>query len=130
MGGAVARPTADHVWSAVSSALDQSSDADADFDSRPALDARGAPWPLFVSLLVANGWFLWPKGFPHRAAGGSVEGRYLNAILRLVVFIAAWGAAFWLLPGLWVGAGLAVWAAWITPRIKVINDEFQNEAVS
>ncbi|MEO1913688.1 MAG: hypothetical protein ABGW98_07505, partial [Myxococcales bacterium] len=59
IGGAVARPTAHYVFDLVSKALASATSdtaaADAELDTNPELDSRGIPWPLFMSLLVANG---------------------------------------------------------------------------
>jgi len=136
-GGATERPTAEHVWSKVRDALNASTTgsdpsradrdvADARLDDHPQLDARAVPWPLFVALMVANGWFVWPRGFPHLAHGPSPNRRVLFSMLRLVLFTAAWCWAFAALPTLWVAAALAAWVGWITPRIRVIHDEFQH----
>jgi hypothetical protein len=125
MGGASERPTAEHVWSSVSRAL-ESEGPDAALDEDPPLDSRGIPWPVFVSLLVANGWFVAPRGFAQRQNGPSAESRVVRAGLRLLGFAGAWAAAFWWLPTLWVVAALAGWAAWIAPKVKFVNDEFQD----
>ncbi|MEN8158624.1 MAG: hypothetical protein ABFS41_00985 [Myxococcota bacterium] len=125
MGGATERPTAEHVWSRVESAL-ESAGPDTALDSDPPLDSRGVPWPLFVSLLVANGWFVRPRGFAHLEGGPPPQVRAQWALFRVVGFAAAWIAAFTWLPTLPVAAGLAGWIAWITPRIRVLNAEFQN----
>jgi len=120
MGGATERPTAEHVWSRVSEALAAGDGAaDAAPDSAPPLDSRGLPWPLFASLLVANGWFLNPRGF--RSAS-----RVIVAGVRLLAFIAAWVLAFAWLPSLAVAAALAVWIAWITPKVRWLGREFQH----
>ena len=120
MGGATERPTAEHVWSRVSEALAAGDGAaDAAPDSAPPLDSRGLPWPLFASLLVANGWFLNPRGF--RSAS-----RVIVAGVRLLAFIAAWVLAFAWLPSLAVAAALAVWIAWITPMVRWLGREFQH----
>ena len=130
LGGAAARPTAEHVYASVSRALADSAASgeakDADLDADPVLDSRGIPWPLFVSVLVANGWFIAPRPFPFRVAGPSVKTRILRAILRIPVFVAMWGIALVLLPPVWVGLAFVAWAAWLTPRIRFINEQFQN----
>ncbi len=128
MGGAAERPAAEHVWSAVSRALDEpAGGTDAPMDEKPRFDTRGVPWPLFVALLVANGWCVSPRGFPHSSAGPATTLRVRRALLRIPVFVAAWVAAFWLLPTVWAGAALTLWVAWITPRIRFVHLEFQNE---
>ena len=68
MGGATERPTAAYVFDNVSRELAVSAApgeaVDAELDTNPKLDSRGLPWPVFMSLLVANGWFIKPKPFP------------------------------------------------------------------
>lgn len=127
VGGALERPTGDHVWSEVSRALEGAPDAgDAALDAAPPLDSRAPPWPLFVALLVANGWFVHPRGFEQRSRGSSVQTRLRIALLRGVLFAAAWITAFVTLPALAVAAALALWIAWITPQIRWLNREFQD----
>ncbi len=119
MGGAVERPTAEHTWTQVAHALESGANAgDAALDGDPPLDSVGIPWPIFASLLVANGWFLNPRGFQSsravRAAGG-----------RLLAFVAAWVGAFAWLPTLPVAAALAAWTAYIAPKVRWVGQEFQ-----
>ena len=101
----------------------------AELDRKPKLDSRGIPWPLFVSLLVANGWFIKPRPFGFMSHGPSVERRAKRAVLRIPFFLAAWGIAFAQLPIAWVGLALLGWAAWLTPHIRFINKQFQTEPV-
>ncbi len=126
IGGAVARPTAPHVWKRVQAALEESADApDVRHDDDPVLDARPVPWPVFVALLLANGWFLRPVGFAQRT-GDPVSRRQRNAMLRILFFAAAWVAACIVLP-LWIVAlAFACWAAMVMPGIRMINKRFQN----
>lgn len=124
VGGAVERPTAAHVWSSVAASLDGNGDVpDAALDRDPSLDSRGPPWLLFVSLLIANGWFL-------RARGFSSPRRIPWAGIRILGFVSLWAAAFAWLPSLVVAVALGAWAAWIVPQVRFIHEEFQNEAVS
>jgi hypothetical protein len=129
MGGATERPTAGHVWSSIARALEQDA-PDAELDRDPPLDSRGVPWPIFVSLLVANGWFVEPRGFAFREGGPTTGQRVRRAALRALGFAGAWIAAFVWLPTLPVALGLTAWIAWITPRIRVINEQFQNVKVA
>jgi len=120
MGGAVERPTAEHVWKGIASALERgASAADAPLDTDPALDSSGIPWPVFASLLIANGWFVNARGFRS-------ERRVLWAGARLLAFAGAWIAAFAWLPALPVAAALAVWVAYITPKVRWVGQEFQD----
>ncbi len=128
IGGATERPTAEHVWAVVSEALQAPADTpDAALDADPPLDSRGIPWPLFVILLLANGWFVRARPFLYLPDGPTANRRARSAMVRVAFFLAGWVAAFATLPTLWVGAALAAWVAWIIPSIRVINDECQNE---
>lgn len=120
MGGASERPTAEHVWGRIAEAIEHGASAgDAPLDPDPPLDMKGAPWPVFVSLLIANGWFLEGRGFESRR-------RIARAGLRLVGFVAAWIAAFVLLPAIPVAAVFALWVAYITPKVRWLGREFQD----
>ena len=126
-GGALMRPTADHVWASIRERLGAgSAAADAPHDDAPTLDSQPIPWLLFVTLLTANGWFVSPRGFDQRGRSDSVAGRVRRAALRIPFFVAAWIAAFVFLPSIWVLAALGVWMAAISPRILFIHREFQN----
>ncbi|MFK7977891.1 MAG: hypothetical protein AB8C02_17300 [Halioglobus sp.] len=126
MGGAMERPTATHVFEKMKEALAAGQSAgDAELDRDPVLDARGIPWPIFASVLTANGWFVRPKTFTHMPNGPSLKARFIRALLRIPIFLAGWGLAFMFLPTLFVGAALAVYAMWITPKIRYISDQFQ-----
>ena len=84
------------------------------------------PWPVVISLLISNGWFLRPVGFDQRARGVPLAVRQRNAVLRIPFFIAAWVAAFTFLP-LWVAVLLfAGWVTKVTPGIRRVHQLFQN----
>jgi hypothetical protein len=120
MGGATERPTAEHVWSRIAGALEGGANvADAPLDADPPLDSKGIPWPLFASLLIANGWFMNARGFKsakHVALAG----------VRLLAFAGAWIAAFAWLPTLPVAAALVGWIVYITPKVRWVGEEFQD----
>ena len=120
MGGATERPTAEHVWTKIADALESGPAAeDAPLDTEPALDSVGIPWPIFASLLIANGWFVSARGFK--------SGRHVAlAGVRLVAFAGAWIAAFAWLPVVPVALALAGWGAYITPKVRWVGQEFQN----
>ena len=126
LGGAVARPTAGHVWSSVEAALAEPVDApDLGHDDAAVLDTRPIPWPLFATLLLSNGWFLRSRPFDQRR-GNTIDRRQRNALIRIPFFLAAWVTAFALLP-LWAASlALAGWVAWVTPEVRRINALFQN----
>ena len=127
IGGAVARPTAPHVWSRVQVALQEAPDApDVRHDDDPVLDSPGVPWPVFVTLLLANGWFLNPMPFDQRTGKDTIPQRQRNAMLRIQFFVAAWAAACLWLP-LWVVAlAFASWVVKVMPGIRRVNEQFQN----
>ncbi len=127
IGGALLRPTAPHVWTSVQAALAEPPDApDASHDDVPILDSTSVPWPVFVTLLISNGWFLGPVGFDQRVGGAPIAVRQRNALLRIPFFIAAWVAAFTFLP-LWIAAlAFAGWVAKITPGVRMVHRRFQN----
>jgi hypothetical protein len=128
IGGAVARPTAPHVWASVQAALQQPADApDVPHDDAAVLNNRPIPWPLFIGMLLANGWFLRPVPFDQRPGKkNTLPTRQRNAMLRLPLFVAAWIAAFAYLPLWLVALALAGWVAKITPGVRMVNAQFQN----
>ena len=126
MGGATERPTAEHVLEKLEAARSDTGGGDAALDKKPVLDQKGIPWPLFVSVLTAHGWFIRPLPFPHKPGGPSIQRRFLGAAARIPFFIAAWVLAFVYLPTLWVGVALAAWAIWLTPHVRHLGDQFQN----
>ena len=128
IGGAIGRPTAGYVFENISQALKPQAIATGDvtLDSNPELDSRGIPWPLFLSLLVANGWFIKPRVFRWNKRGLSVRARLGLAMLKLPLFIGLWIVAFMQLPVVLVSLALLGWAAWLTPHIRHFNRQFQN----
>ncbi len=124
MGGATERPTAGHVWGCVASGLEKRDESgDAPLDADPPLDSTGIPWPIFASLLIANGWFLNARGFKSAR-------HVLLAGLRLLAFAGAWVAAFVWLPALPVAIALGGWLAFITPKLRWVGQQFQNVEAS
>ncbi len=120
MGGAMGRPTPEHVWSSIEAVLGAPvRDRDAELDKAPPVDGKGVPWPIFVSLLLANGWFLRGRGFD------SVQ-QLRRAPLKLAGFIALWTAAFLWLPLILTGTALALWVAYIIPKVRWLGEEFQD----
>lgn len=127
VGGAIARPTPAHVWSRVQAARSAPPDApDAAPDTDPELDSPSVPWPFFVALLLANGWFLRPVVFDQRSGQDTVPRRQRNALRRIPFFVAAWIAAGLLLPMWVVALAFAGWAAAVLPGIREVNARFQN----
>ena len=127
VGGASMRPTGPHVWARIQSALAEPSDApDVAHDDDPVEDYHATPWPIFVALLLANGWFLRPATFHYLVEGPPLSVRLRNAFIRIGIFAAAWIAAFSILP-FWIPAlALIGWVALITPSVRIINHRFQS----
>jgi hypothetical protein len=127
VGGAIARPTEDHVWKCVRAALEQPAGAPhAPHDDDPVLSDPPVPWAVFILLLLANGWFLRPVVFDQRSGADTVPRRQRNAALRIPIFFAAWIAAFVLLPVWLVALALAAWMALVAPGIRTLSRNFQN----
>lgn len=127
VGGAIARPTAAHVWSRIQAALREPADApDAALDTDPEVDSPATPWPLFVMLLLANGWFLRPVPFDHRPGEDTVPRRIRNATLRIAGFVAAWIGAALVLPGWLVLLLFAGWVAKVLPGVRLVHERFQS----
>jgi peroxiredoxin len=125
-GGATERPTPAHVWGGVQQALASPGAADAALEAKPTVDMQAIPWPLFVALLLANGNFWRPKGFGLMRRGpDDVAARGRRAMARLALFVAAWAAAFVLLPAGWVALALLGWAALVAPGIVEMHRAFQ-----
>ena len=88
---------------------------------------KGIPWPLFVLLLLANGNFWRPKGFALQRRGpDDVGARARRAAGKLALFIAAWIAAFVLLPATWVLVALLVYATIAAPGMIEVHRAFQS----
>lgn len=131
-GGATGRPTATHVWESVRAELGKPSDApDASLDDAANLDGRSRPWILFLTMLLGNGWFLKPAFFDQRTGNNpkdNVNRRIRIALVRAVIFVAGWIAAFALLP-FWIPTvSLVAWSVMIAPKILAVNKAFQNVA--
>ena len=127
IGGAIARPTPSHVWSRVQAALHEPPDApDVAPDADPVLDSPPVPWPLFLALLLANGWFLRPVPFDQRPGKDTVPQRQRSAMRRIPLFVAAWIAAALVLPMWVVALAFAGWVAKVAPGIRRVNARFQN----
>ena len=128
MGGATERPPAGHVWAQVQSRLSGGAHESDEpgLDESPPLDMRGIPWVLFLTMLLAHGWFLRPKPFPFSRADEEQSANPLHMIPRIVAFGAAWIAAFVFLPTGWVALAAVGWMAKVAPGLARIHRAFQN----
>jgi hypothetical protein len=101
--------------------------ADAAHDDNPEYDSAEVPWPLFIMMLLANGWFVKPAFFLLASGAIPVEVRQRTAMKRLAGFCVAWILAFTFLP-IWLSALAAVaWCAWVTPFVLEINSRMPKE---
>ena len=125
-GGATGRPEAPHVWSSIERALASPDSGDTALDVPPSGDMPAPRWPLFVTLLLANGNFIRPRGFGLERGAPVTGRRERSALLKAGLFVASWITALALLPAQWVLAALAVWGLAVTPGIVQMHREFQS----
>ena len=125
IGGALQRPTPEHVWSHVQTRLTDGT-GDAPLDTEPEFDAKAPPWPLFVLMLLAHGWFWRPRPFPLGRPEDAPSANPQAMIPRFLGFAAAWVAAFTLLPTPWAAVALVAWVALVTPGVIELGREFQH----
>ena len=121
---------AEDVWRKIQQALAEPPDApDAPMDEPERYDmAVSTPWPLTVTLLLANGNFLRPVVIPLERGGEEKLARGVTvALAKWAAFLAAWAGAAWLLPAWIVGLAFVIWAAAATPGIVAFHRDFQNE---
>lgn len=124
IGGAVGRPTHDHVWRRVQARLADDSPGDAPLDDAPELEGPPPSWPLFLLLLMAHGWFLRPRPFAVPRPGDSGHDDPRRVLPRVGLFGAAWIAAFLLLPPLAVALALAAWLGWAWWALREVRHRF------
>tara|TARA_B100000767_G_C19760571_1_gene534962 strand:- start:1921 stop:2550 length:630 start_codon:yes stop_codon:yes gene_type:complete len=131
IGGAAERPTAGYIYKQVLKSLSSTGEAeDAPLDTQPELDSEGKPWPIFILVVMANGWFIKPKPFLLTNGSAPIAQRFRNVLIRIPIFIAAWILAWVMLPGMWVGLAAVVYSLWITPHIRHIHLQIQDVEVT
>jgi hypothetical protein len=119
--GTVGRPTAEHVWGKVEEALAAADDAaDAALDEAPVVDGAGPPLPLFIALVIANGWFVRARAMAFEPGSRRAYAKLRAAFVRLVAFVVAWVLAFATLPKLPVALLLAAWGMFISREVRWI----------
>lgn len=128
IGGAIERPTPQHVWNQTRSCLEAPSAdlEDALIDANPVMDAKPVFWPLFLMFLLAHGWFLKPKPFPLDSDGKFQSSSPQNMMPRLILIGLLIVAALAYLPTIWVVAGLITWGVFVWPGVSRVHREFQN----
>lgn len=125
IGGAAARPKPEYTWKEIQSRLAAGCSEPA-LDASPELDMRPPPWPLFVLMLLAHGWFRRPRPFPLGREGDTPSANPRAMIPRALGFVAAWAAAFALLPTGWVALALLAWGVLVGPSVIALHRAFQN----
>lgn len=121
LSGTVCRPTAGHVWKRIERALGAGDEGDdAAHDDHPEIDFKPLPTPVFVALLLANGWFLRVKSFAYSPGVPEPRTRFAVAAFRFLLFALAWIAAAVWLPTLPVVLALIVWAVWVVSDLRRI----------
>jgi len=95
-------------------------------DNEPELDSKGRPFPVFVALLMANGWFIRPVPFLLTNSKLSALQRIKRAARRIKIFIALWIAAFLVLPTNWVATAAIAYGIWLIPIVIMIRKGLQH----
>ena len=121
VGGASCRVTAQHVWKNVQKALSQADDApDSPLDEEAKLDSKSYPFPLFLLMIFASGWFMKPNYFvmaTNNHSLGQIKKQFLVAKQRIILFIICWVIAAILLPAWLTALIFLAWVTIITPQI-------------
>ena len=121
IGGAVERPTASYVYQKVAESLEQNEKVkDAQLDGKPELDSKGRPFPVFVALLLANGWFIRPVPFLLTNSKLTPLQRAKRAMRRIPFFFASWIAAFLILPTNWVTTAVIAYGVWVSVIVATV----------
>ena len=129
IGGATERPTASYVYQKIVESLEQTdSDKDAQLDDKPELDSKGRPFPVFVALLLANGWFIRPMPFLLTNSKLSALQRIKRAARRIPIFSAIWIAAFLILPTNWVATAAIAYGIWLIPIVVMVYRGLQHKS--
>jgi uncharacterized membrane protein len=93
----------------------------------PVTGGKAPPFFIFSLMLMAHGWFLRPKAFTYQGDGANPMQRFPLVLMRLLVFIGCWIAAFILLPTIWVGLALALYAPLAILGIRKVYATFAVE---
>jgi peroxiredoxin len=133
VGGATSRVTAQHVWRNVQEALAQAPDTpDSLLDENAELDSKGYPFPIFLLILFASGWFIKPNYFVMSSKNHSlkqIKNQLRIAKRRIPLLIIFWIAAIVFLPYQVTALIFMVWITIIAPQIYKLYswDQFNNE---
>ena len=127
MGGAGGRPAEDYVWAEIQASLADTTAPDAALDATPVTGGKAPPFFMFSLMLMAHGWFVRPKAFTYQGDGVNPLQRFPLVLFRLIVFIGCWMTAFTLLPAIWVGLALALYAPLAVLGIRKVYGTFAVE---
>ena len=97
-----------------------------ELDESPEFALTDVSWFMFLSIMLAHGWFIRPKAFPLARKGDKRSARPSRMGRRIALFVAAWAVAFVLFPVGWVVSSLVLWGALVWPGIATVNRQFQN----
>ena len=125
MSGAGQRPTPEYVWGEIESRL-PAGIPDAELDESPEFARPDPSWPVFLTMMLAHGWFLRPKAFPLARPGDRPSADARRMKRRVAAFAAAWVVALAVLPTVWVALGLAAWVAIALPGVAALYRQFQH----
>ena len=133
VGGATSRVTAQHVWRNVQEASAKAPDTpDSLLDEDAELDSKGYPFPFFLLILFASGWFIKPNYFVMSSKNHSIkqiQNQLRVAKRRIPLFIIFWIVAIVLLPNWGTALIFMVWITIIAPQIYKLYraNQFNNE---
>ncbi len=86
---------------------------DAPHDDSPEVDSTPPPLPVFLAMILANGWFLRIKSFAYSPGAPPIQRRFATAGARWLLFIGFWILAAVYLPWALTAVAFAGWLAWV-----------------
>ncbi|NRB62265.1 MAG: redoxin domain-containing protein [Saprospiraceae bacterium] len=121
IGGAACRVTAQHVWVNLEKALAQAQGTpNSPLDEEAVLDSQGYPFPLFLLILFASGWFLKPNFFTmatNNHSLGQIKKQLQIAKQRIILFFIFWIVAIIWFPAWLTALIFLIWIAIVTPQV-------------
>tara|TARA_B100000497_G_C7667853_1_gene402775 strand:+ start:681 stop:1049 length:369 start_codon:yes stop_codon:yes gene_type:complete len=95
-------------------------DQDSPLDEEAELDSKHYPFPFFLLMVFASGWFIRPNYFvmaTNDHSLGQIKKQFVVARRRIILFAIFWIAAIILLPYWLTVVIFLIWVAIITPQI-------------